>query len=343
MARLAVPSLRLRPRLAGSLSGLMILVLMVGPSAAVYKGWVDFYAAGVLTLMGINIILASSLNLVTGITGQFSLGHAGFMAVGAYTSALISIHLAWPFPVALFLGAAAACVFGIIIGLPTLRLYGDYLAIATLGFGEIIRVLILNLPITGGPRGLPGIPPKTTFFWVEALTVFTLFVIYNIKMSSHGRALVSIREDEIASEAIGVDVTRYKVIAFATAAGFAGLAGGLFAHFQMFIDPKSFSFMKSVEVLVMVVLGGMGSITGSAAAAAVLTVLPEVLRGATQYRMVAYSVLLIVLMLVRPQGLLGTREISGMLRHGRARRAASKAVGTGSFGGGDGLDDDLVG
>lgn len=321
----------------GRLVILLLIGLLVFINVGVYTWYIDYYITGILILVGINIILTSSLNLINGYTGQFSIGHAGFMAVGAYTSALISIYLGWPFLLALLVAAVFAAVVGVAIGLPTLRLRGDYLAIATLGFGEIVRVLILNLPFTGGPRGLPGIPPKTTFFWVEAFVVLTLIVIRNIKHSSHGRALVSIREDEVASEAMGIDTTKYKVLAFAIGAGFAGLAGGLFAHFQMFIDPKSFSFLKSIEILVMLVLGGMGSLTGSVVAATVLTVLPEALRGAAQYRMVVYSALLVLLMPIRPQGLFGHRELTDLLpwRRNTAVPSAQPANRTFAGGGGD--------
>lgn len=296
----------------GRILAVLIALALIGVNVGVYTFYIDYYITGILVLIGINIILASSLNLVNGLTGQFSIGHAGFMAVGAYASALVSIHLGWPFLVSLLIGALFAALFGVLIGLPTLRLHGDYLAIATLGFGEIIRVVILNLPFTGGPRGLPGIPPKTTFFWIEAFVVVTLVVLRNLKRSSYGRALVSVREDEIASEAMGINTTFYKVLAFTLGAAFAGIAGGLFAHFQMFIDPKSFAFMKSIEILVMVVLGGSGSLTGSVAAAAILTVLPEALRFAAQYRMVIYALLLIVMMPFRPQGIFGSLELTDL-------------------------------
>lgn len=297
----------------GRVLAVLVVLGLIGLNVGVYTYAIDFYVTGILILIGINIILASSLNLVNGLTGQFSLGHAGFMAVGAYTSALVSIKLGWPFLVSLLCGAIAAALCGVLIGMPTLRLRGDYLAIATLGFGEIIRVIILNLSITGGPRGLPGIPPKTNFFWIEAFVILTLVILRNIKRSSYGRALVSVREDEIASEAMGINTTLYKVLAFTIGAAFAGIAGGLFAHFQMFIDPKSFAFSKSIEILVMVVLGGLGSLTGSMVAAAILTILPEALRFASQYRMVLYALLLIGLMPFRPQGILGSREITELL------------------------------
>lgn len=295
--------------LGGGLAGAALLALNVG----VYLGTIDFYFTGVLVIAWINVILAVSLNLINGFTGQFSLGHAGFMAVGAYASGLLTIYLDWPFPIVLVIAGLISALIGLLIGLPTLRLRGDYLAIATLGFGEIVRVVLLNLKITGGPRGLGGIAPKTTFFSAEVIAVLTVLVISNIIRSSHGRAFVAIREDEIAAEAMGIDTTRYKVLAFSVGAAFAGIAGGLFAHHQMFIDPRSFTFQRSIEILVMVVLGGLGSITGSIVAAVVLTILPEALRGMAQYRMIVYSLLLIGLMLVRPQGLFGTKELRDLL------------------------------
>lgn len=283
-------------------------------------GMVDRYYNGILILVMVNVILAVSLNLINGVTGQFSIGHAGFMAVGAYTSALLSIYLRWPLYGVLAAGMAAAALMGLLVGIPSLRLKGDYLAIATLGFGEIIRVVIVNLDITGGPRGLPGIPAKTSFFVAEAMALLTILVIVNIINSAHGRAMLAVREDEVAAETMGVNATKYKVTAFVVGAAFAGLAGGLYAHYMMFIDPKSFNFFKSFEVLAMVVLGGLGSITGSVLSAAVLTYLPEMLRQFAMLRMVLYAVLLIVMMLVRPQGLLGTWEISHAFR-GLLRRA----------------------
>ena len=286
------------------------LVLM---NFGVYTGAIDFYFTGILVVVWINVILAVSLNLINGFTGQFSLGHAGFMAVGAYTSALLTIYTGWPFTIVLLIAGIVSALIGLLIGLPTLRLRGDYLAIATLGFGEIVRVVILNLKITGGPRGLGGIAPKTSFFSAELVAILTVIIFANMIRSSHGRAFVAIREDEIAAEAMGIDTTRYKVLAFSVGAAFAGIAGGLFAHHQMFIDPRSFTFQRSIEILVMVVFGGLGSITGSIVAAGALTILPEALRGIAQYRMVVYALLLIGLMLVRPQGLFGTRELSDLL------------------------------
>jgi branched-chain amino acid transport system permease protein len=299
--------------------GLFYVNVLVG------LGLVDRYYNGILILVMINVILAVSLNLINGITGQFSIGHAGFMAVGAYTAALLSLYGRWPFAAALAAGMGAAAVMGMVVGIPSLRLKGDYLAIATLGFGEIIRVVIVNLDITGGPRGLPGIPARTTFFVAEGLAVLTVLVIANIINSAHGRAMLAVREDEIAAETMGVNATKYKVTAFVVGAAFAGLAGGLYAHYMMFIDPKSFGFFKSFEVLAMVVLGGLGSITGSILSAAVLTYLPELLREFSAFRMVIYSLLLIVMMLVRPQGLLGTWEISQAFKGLGRRRETDEA------------------
>ena len=284
------------------------------------------YHFQVLMLIGINIVLAVSLNLVNGFTGQFSIGHAGFMAVGAYTSAMFTLKLgaplaaSWGFlppPVAqglvllmaLVAGGLLAAAAGYIVGLPSLRLRGDYLAIVTLGFGEIIRVLILNIDAIGAARGLPGIPQYSTFFWVFGTAVAVIVLARRTATSTHGRALFAIRDDEVAAEALGVDTTRYKVLAFVLGAFFAGVAGGLFAHFLSYLNPSSFTFLKSIEVIAMVVLGGMGSITGSVLAAIVLTLLPEVLRSVKELRMVIYSLMLIVLMITRPQGLMGTREL----------------------------------
>ena len=221
----------------------------------------------------------------------------------------VRAHAGSPWTVAFVAGGLLAAVAGWIVGLPSLRLRGDYLAIVTLGFGEIIRVLILNIDAIGAARGLPGIPQYSTFFWVFGTAVLVIVVARRIATSTHGRALFAIRDDEVAAEALGVDTTGYKVLAFVLGAFFAGVAGGLFAHFLSYLNPSSFTFLKSIEVVVMVVLGGMGSISGAIFAAIVLTVLPEVLRFGAEYRMIIYSVLLIVLMITRPTGLLGSHEI----------------------------------
>jgi branched-chain amino acid transport system permease protein len=297
------------------------------------------YVYRVLVLCGLNVILALSLNLVNGVTGQFSIGHAGFMAVGAYVSAAFTVYAvprlfgvapeasagaaALPFVLALVLGGLASAIAGFLVGLPSMRLRGDYLAIVTLGFGEIIRVAILNIDAVGGARGFAGIPARTNLAWVAAISVLTFIFLRNLLRSYHGRALLAIREDEIAAEALGVPTTRYKVWAFVIAAFFAGVAGGLFSHYT-YLHTNSFTFMKSIEVIVMVVLGGMGSLTGSILGAGILTALPEVLRFASADRLIIYSLLLIVLMIARPQGILGSREIrwSRLFARLRGKRSA---------------------
>jgi branched-chain amino acid transport system permease protein len=279
---------------------------------------ISSYYSRIIMVVCVNIILAVSLNLVLGFTGQLTLGHAGFMSVGAYTAAILSMKLQTPFIVSLLLGAFMASIFAVIIGYPILRLKGDYLAICTLGFGQIIMVLIQNIEFVGGPRGLTGIPSKTNFIWVYFVMVLSILVIRNIIKSSQGRAIMSVREDEIAAEAMGINTTKYKLLSFVIAAFFAGLAGGLYAHYYSFIDPKSFDFLRSTEILTFVVFGGMGSISGSVVAAGALTFLPEILRNLSDvmkdYRIIIYSLLLIVMMIFRPQGLLGTKELPDIIK-----------------------------
>jgi len=285
----------------------------------VFSGNIDDYALGVLMLMGINIILAVSLNLVTGYAGQFSLGHAGFMAVGAYVSSSITLLTApqlqkfaaggvWGgwllFPCALAIGGGAAALTGLLVGIPSLRLRGDYLAIVTLGFGEIIRVVIQNTEAVGGPRGLGGIPRYTNFFWTFGLVAVTIYVISNLVNSTYGRGFLAVRDDEIAAESVGINTTKFKVNAFVLGAFFAGIAGGLYAHYITYITPEGFNFLKSVDVVIMVILGGMGSTLGVTLAAILLTVLNEVLREIEMYRMIVFALLLVVMMILRPQGLL---------------------------------------
>ncbi len=274
------------------------------------------YVLRVVINCGIAIILALSLNLVNGCAGQFSLGHAGFMGVGAYLSAFLTTVLQIPFfqsgpgvAVAILAGGLAAAVAGYLVGLPSLRLRGDYLAIVTLGFGEIIRITFLNIPEVGGARGLPAIPRVSNFFWVYLIATLTFIILLRIVRSSAGRAIISIRENEIAAESMGINVARYKIVAFVISSFFAGIAGGLFAHYQGFIDPNTFNFTRSVEVVIMVVIGGMGSLSGSIIGAIIVSVLPEVLRGFSQYRLVIFPLVLIVVMLVRPHGLFGFQEV----------------------------------
>ncbi len=277
-------------------------------------GIIGRYYQSILMTLLINIVLTVSLNLATGFLGQLTLGHAGFVSVGAYTAALISLRSGLPenvaFPIALVSGGIVAAVFGIMIGIPALRLKGDYLAIITLGFGEIIRVFILNMKFTGGASGLNGIPTLTNFPYAYSIAVLTITVMFLLIRSRHGRAIISIREDEIAAESSGINTTYYKLLAFTIAAFFAGVAGGLQAHMLFVIDANKFGFNYSVDIMVMVVLGGMGSITGSIIAATILTILPELLRGLAQYRMLIYAILLILLMLFKPSGLLGRHELS---------------------------------
>lgn len=269
-------------------------------------GIFDDVMESTLLLICINIMLAVSLNLINGITGQFSIGHAGFMSVGAYVSAILTLNFDVPFVLALIIAGAVAAFFGILIGIPTLRLNGDYLAIATLGFGEIIRIVMLNTEYVGGASGLSGIPNKTTWTLVFLFTLVTIIVITNFVRSTHGRACIAIRENEIAAEAMGINTTLYKVIAFSLGALFAGMAGGLSAHTFYVINPGSFNFLKSFEILVMVVLGGLGSTAGAVVGAIVLTVLFTVLQDFPELRMILYSVILILMMIFRPKGLLGT-------------------------------------
>src|SRR3954447_21879821 len=307
----------------------VLIALSYGLDALHFPG-VAYYNR-ILVLIGINITLAVSLNIINGHAGQFSLGHAGFMAVGAYCSSFLTFFyfttIAEKYPaaqhalfvVALLAGGALSAVAGYLVGLPSLRLRGDYLAIVTLGFGEIIRVLILNIEKIGGARGFSGILHWSNFFWVYFFAGITILISWRLVRSFVGRAFLAVREDPIAAEAMGVDTTKYKVKAFMIGSFLAGVAGGLYAHYMMYLNPQMFMFVKSFEVVAMVVLGGLGSISGSVVAAIILTFLPEGVRVVKDYmpgplagkdpRMVIYSIMLIVLMLTRPQGLLGRREL----------------------------------
>jgi len=307
---------------------IVVALPLIALASLFLPGRGDSYPVYVAGLAGISVILAVSLNIVNGFTGQFSLGHAGFMAVGGYVAAVIAMAMSGSqiafLPEALsdallFLGATivgglAAAFIGLLVGLPSLRLRGDYLAIVTLGAGEIIRVFLENLHSLGGATGLNNIPPYTSTFWIFLWAFVVVLVARRILDSTHGRALLAVREDELAAEAMGVNTTRYKVQAFVIAAFFAGVAGSLFGHYLQLLSPKEFTWVKSFEVVAMVVLGGLGSISGAVIAAIVLTILPEALRPLQDYtgvdfRMVIYASLLLVMMLVRPQGLLGRREI----------------------------------
>ena len=278
------------------------------------------YQNKVLMTVGINIILAVSLNVATGYLGQLPLGHAGFMAVGAYTCALFTKYSPLPSGISFAIGLVLACImaglFGVLIGIPALRLTGDYLAILTLGFGEIIRITLNNIDdVLGyslfyGSKGLKNIPKYSHFSNVFLCVVITCFLIHAMMKSRHGRAVLAIRDNEIAAESCGIQTTYYKVMAFAFSAAFAGLAGGLYACYIGVLNPSTFGFMKSIEILVMVVLGGMGSMLGSILSATVLTILPEATRSFDSYRMVIYSLVLILMMIFRPGGLLGSYDFS---------------------------------
>ena len=265
-----------------------------------------------LLIVGINVIMAVSLNLINGYTGQFSLGHAGFMAVGAYVGVVLTTNFHLPFLAALVAGAVAAGILGFLIGIPTLRLRGDYLAIATLGLGEIIRIVIMNIDYVGGAAGFKGIPHHTTFAWVFFIMLFALFFIKNFVNSNQGRACLAIRENEIAAESMGVNTTKSKIMAFTIGAAFAGVAGVLFAHSFYLISPNSFTFMQSFNYLIMVVMGGLGSITGSIAGAFVVTFISAALASWPEFRMIIYALALILMMFYRPQGLFGYMEVTNM-------------------------------
>jgi branched-chain amino acid transport system permease protein len=306
---------------------------------------INAYYARILNLIGINITLAVSLNLINGLAGQFSIGHAGFMAVGGYSATFVTVYhgqaiarlfgstlndpigLAVVMTVSLLTGAAAAALAGLAVGIPSLRLRGDYLAIVTLGFSEIIRVIILNIPAVGGATGFTAAIPITNFFWIFGVAILTIVIVRNIATSTFGRVLATIRGDEIAAEAMGISTTRYKVLAFVISAALAGVAGGLSGQlFANPLNPQNLNFVRSIEIIVMIVIGGIGSISGAVFGATALTVLPEALRPLDQQfpglRMVTYALLLILTMIFRPQGLFGRREVSWAWLRRRQNRPA---------------------
>ncbi|MBQ7144551.1 MAG: branched-chain amino acid ABC transporter permease [Oscillospiraceae bacterium] len=322
-------------------------------AAMIASGVITNYWNGVLITIGINVILAVSLNIATGYLGQLPLGHAGFMAVGAYAGGIFmkatplgallkagETGAAVPWIIlALLIAGLTAGVFGLIIGIPALRLKGDYLAIITLGFGEIIRVVLTNVDsvlgfkFTYGAAGLKQIPKITSFNLVFLCVALTILIIHMVMKSKHGRAILSIRENQIAAESVGINTTYYKVAAFVLSAVFAGVAGCLYAGYLGSLVPSSFKFMKSIEILVMVVLGGMGSMLGSVIAASVLTVISELLRSVGDYRMVFYALLLVLMMIFRPKGLMGTYDFSmsrlleKLINRGKAKPVPSAAEG----------------
>ena len=294
---------------------LLFAALTVAFGAAWFSRSYNPYFLDIALTCGINITLAVSLNLINGYTGQFSLGHAGFMALGAYSSAMVTTNFGgtllplvggqtWLlFPLALYVGGLVAALAGLLVGGPSLRLKGDYLAIVTLGFGEIIRVILQNVNAVGGARGMIGIPDYTNLFWTFGLAAITIYTVWALVNSTYGRGFIAVSDDEVAAEAMGINTTRYKIMAFVVGAFFAGLAGGVYAHFKQYIAPQGFGFDKSIELVVMVILGGMGNNVGVIIAAVLLTVLTESLRKFGDYRMILYSLLIIVLMITRPQGL----------------------------------------
>lgn len=281
---------------------------------------VDAYTAQIIILGGINAIMAISVNVICGITGQLSLGQAGFQALGAYSVILLTSECSIPLPVSIILGGLIAAFFGFLIGFPTLKLEGDYLAIVTLAFGEIIRVVLVNLKgITGGPNGKQFSTVFTTsldhgaaisYLSVIGSLVLIIVLLQNFLRSTYGRAILAVREDPVAANSNGIGVFRYKMIGFVIASFIAGIGGALYAPFIGFVKPDLASFNNSINDLIFVVLGGMGSITGGILAAFVLTILQEVLRFLRDYRLLIYPVILILVMLFRPQGLFGVKELS---------------------------------
>lgn len=340
----------------------LFYVLNAAMSATGFFGiGIDDYQGRLLVFIAINVILATSLNLINGFTGQFSIGHAGFMAVGAYSSAFFTVTYgkavegAFGFLgetlaasvvllIAILIGALVAALAGLMVGIPSLRLKGDYLAIVTLGFAEIIRIVILNIDAVGGATGYT-VPGYANFFWIGVFALVTVVVIHNIVKSDAGRALISIREDELAAEAMGVNVTRYKITSFVIGSSFAGIAGVLFAHYNKFLSTNDFQFIKSFEIIIMIVIGGMGSMTGAILGAIIVTLLPELLRllpefqiGDTVFkfadlRLVIFALILILTMILRPQGILGTNEFGLSW----LRRARTKPEGTEATGGTEGV------
>ena len=308
-----------------------IVVVLLGLEWVLSEFIID-YVVRIILLCAINAILAVGLNLINGTTGQFSIGHAGFMAVGAYATAFTVIHLedafygeaareglaflpgAAIFNAGLIVGAFFAGLAGLLVGVPSLRLRGDYLAIVTLGFGEVIRLLFNNSEALGGATGYSGgrplgLPGYATVFWVFLWTILIVALIRNLTFSTWGRTLTAIREDEIAADAVGLPTTRQKVLAFVVSAMSAGVAGGLFAHLQSTVNPNDFKFDRSIDLIVMIIVGGLGSVTGAVIGAIFVTVSLELMRPLEDYRLVVYPLLLVIMMIVRPQGILGTREL----------------------------------
>jgi branched-chain amino acid transport system permease protein len=297
---------------------IFIAVIYLILAVLIWTGLINRYTAKILTTASIYVIVALGLNLVTGMTGQLVLGHAGFMAIGAYVTAIL-LQGGWPALPAMVAGALFSALIGLFIGLPALRLRGDYLAIVTLGFGEIIRVVLMNLDkLTGGAAGMKNVPgldirlgdyTMVFFLWVSLFMVLAILMAVHLLTSSHGRAILSVRDDEIAAESMGINIYYTKVYTFVLSTFMAGIAGGLFAMHYGYLSPDSFNFLKSMDFLIIAVFGGLGSLTGTVASSFVVVLLQEELRFLQSYRLVIYPLLLILMMIFRPQGLLGTKEL----------------------------------
>ncbi|MCK9169281.1 MAG: branched-chain amino acid ABC transporter permease [Treponema sp.] len=296
--------------------GVCAIIVVIVPAVLIRFSVIDAYTAQILTLSGINAIMALSVNIICGITGQLSLGQAGFMAIGAYSTILLTTSVHLPLAVSIILAGFVTAFFGFLIGFPTLKLEGDYLAIVTLGFGEIIRVVLVNMKKwTGGPNGkqfptILTLNPAVAYLVIIGTLALLIILVQNFVRSTYGRAVLAVREDEIAANSTGISVFRYKMLGFVIASFVAGIGGALYAPFIGFVKPEQASFTKSIDYLIFVVFGGMGSTTGSVLAAFVLTYLQEFLRFLQNYRLLIYPVILILVMIFRPQGFLGMREFS---------------------------------
>ena len=283
-----------------------------------------FYIEGILILVGINLMVVLGLSLLTGFTGLFSFGHAGFMAIGGYISAICTMNFNMPFLVALLVGGAAAMLISFLIGYFTLDLKGDYFCIATLGFGESVRLIFDNLEYFGGARGLSGIPMKTSFEMVVIICIIGVLLMVLLIKSRHGRNMIAIREEELASQAIGINVFRYKMTSLAISAFYAGVGGAMLAHYLGYLQPLMFQLTKSTEYTIMVIFGGLGSVGGSVIGALVLTALPEIFRAFSAWRLVVYGAAIILIMITRPRGLMGGMEFTDIFRWFKKRFTGDK-------------------
>jgi branched-chain amino acid transport system permease protein len=305
--------------------GIFALALVLIPALLIKIGVINAYIAQIITLAGVNALLAISVNTITGITGQLSLGQAGFMAIGAYTAIVFTLDFGVPMAVSIVIAGCFAAFFGFLVGFPTLKLTGDYLAIATLGFGEIIRVVLINIKaVSGGANGrtfttILAASPPVSFIAVTGSLAVVVILLQNFLRSTYGRAILAVREDEIAANSNGISVFRYKMAGFVIASFIAGIGGGLYAGVVGFVKPDIASFNKSIDYLIFVVLGGMGSMTGAILSAYILTYLQEALRFLRDYRLIIYPLILIAVMLYRPQGLLGMKDLSFVRLCERAR------------------------